>query len=306
MNRDRAVHGPFGHRWVRRTIGLVSLGSVLLAATAALLNFGIDNSVSVWFPEDDPALREYREALETFGPREWMLALVEPSTVDAAELHHLVQRWTDQPDVHQVVPADRAIAEAPASAFLIEVTNDLDTHEGYRESLVDDLRHATRGLPSIDGLRLAGVPVINGELNRAARRDMMLFFPTATLIVALVGFLLFGNARDTAVLLAICLGTVTATLGALFATGTPLNMVTIMLPTILIALSVADVVHLVQSFHTVHRAGSDPWASAWSAARTIAAPCAGTTLTTAAGFLALSGSSVSPVRQLAYFASGFL
>jgi predicted RND superfamily exporter protein len=308
MNRDHDARGPFAHRRVRRAVVLFPVVGLLFAAAAAVLNFGIDNSVSVWFPEDDPALLDYRQALETFGPREWMFALVEPTAagaaLDAAELEHLVERWIDQPDVHRVVPAATALDGAPAGAFLVEVTNDLDTHRGYREALVDDLRGATVGLSSISGVRLAGTPVINGELNRAARRDMMLFFPAVTLFVALVGFLLFGNERDTAVLLAICLGTVTATLGALLATGTPLNMVTIMLPTILIALSVADVVHLVQSFHAVHRDGSDALASAWSAARAIAAPCAGTTLTTAAGFLALSGSSVAPVRQLAFFASG--
>ncbi len=132
---------------------------------------------------------------------------------------------------------------------------------------------------------------------------MFLFFPLVTLLLALVAALWFRNVQDTAVLLSIALGTVVMTEGLLIGTGTPLNMITIMLPTILIALSVADAVHLIHAFHEARAKGADADDAAGLAARAVALPCAGTTLSTIAGFLAFSGSAVVPVFQLAVYAS---
>jgi predicted RND superfamily exporter protein len=80
-------------------------------------------------------------------------------------------------------------------------------------------------------------------------------------------------------------------------------MITIMLPTVLIALSVADAIHLIQAFHAARSRVEDSVSAATQAVKSIAWPCAGTTLTTIAGFLAFAGSSVLPVFQLAVFAS---
>jgi len=75
------------------------------------------------------------------------------------------------------------------------------------------------------------------------------------------------------------------------------------LPTVLIALSVADVVHLIHAFHAERRSAEHSVSAAKQAVKSIAWPCAGTTLTTIAGFLAFSGSTVLPVFQLSVFAS---
>jgi predicted RND superfamily exporter protein len=150
-------------------------------------------------------------------------------------------------------------------------------------------------------VRIAGTAVINGELNRAARRDMLLFFPLVALFVALLGVAIFRNARDTAVLLSVALGTVGITQGLLIAAGYALNMITIMLPTVLIALSVADAIHLIHAFHGARAAAPTSAAAATRAVCAVAGPCAGTSLTTMAGFLAFAGSSVRPVFQLAVF-----
>jgi uncharacterized protein len=103
------------------------------------------------------------------------------------------------------------------------------------------------------------------------------------------------------VLLSVTLGTVVLTTGLMIGVGYPLNMVTIMLPTVLIALSVADTTHLIHAFHAARDDGVDGGVAAERAVRVIAWPCAGTTLTTVAGFLAFAGSSVLPVFQLAVF-----
>ncbi len=55
------------HRWV------IALWLALVGASAAvyIAGFRIDNSVAIWFLEDDPELQSYRAYNADFGEREW-------------------------------------------------------------------------------------------------------------------------------------------------------------------------------------------------------------------------------------------
>lgn len=310
----------FSIAWVRRAVLGLWLAATVAASGICVWRFRIDNSVGVWFATDDPALADYRRFLENFGNREWALVGLERTAAEAAALtrdrNELVSRLNRMKHVHWVLSASdfaaeselvrrflRPAADGPYEALLVRITNDIDSQDGYREELITEIREAAEAFPTIERAHVAGTAVINGELNRAARRDMLLFFPAVAAFVALLGGFIFRNARDTAVLLSVSLGTVVLTQGLLMGVGYPLNMITIMLPTVLIALSVADTIHLIHAFHTARRRGADGIAASGRAVKAIAWPCAGTTLTTIAGFMAFSGSSVLPVFQLAVFAS---
>lgn len=303
---------------VRRAMLGCWLAATVAAIGISIVGFRIDNSVAVWFAADDPALRDYRRFLGDFGNREWMLVVLQQDASNRAALvadrDALVASLDQMEHIHWVLsssnfPAQSELVrkflkpnpESPYEALLLQITNDIDTQDGYREALVSEIRKVAAEFPTIEQAHVAGTAVINGELNRSARRDMFLFFPAVALFVALIGGLIFRNLRDTAVLLSVSLGTVIVTEALLIGTGYPLNMVTIMLPTVLIALSVADAVHLIHAFHSTRSDVGDSASAAVRAVRSIALPCAGTSLTTIAGFLAFSGSSVLPVFQLAVF-----
>jgi predicted RND superfamily exporter protein len=305
---------------MRRAVLVAWLTLTVAAAVVAILQFRIDNSVGVWFATDDPALADYRRFLDDFGQREWTVVALQrepaPDALIRADREAMVSRLRQMEHVHRVLsvsdfPQTSELARrflkpdphSPYEALLLWITNDIDTVDGYREDLVAGIRAVAVDYPTVAQVHVAGTAVINGELNRAARRDMLLFFPTVSLFVFLLGIVLFRNLRDTAVLISVSLGTVIVTQGFLIGVGYPLNMITIMLPTVLIALSVADAIHLIHAFHRAHASAGDSRAAAGQAVRAIAWPCAGTTLTTIAGFLAFAGSSVLPVFQLALFAS---
>jgi hypothetical protein len=93
------------------------------------------------------------------------------------------------------------------------------------------------------------------------------------------------------------------TLGLVAATGTAFNILTIMMPTVLIALSVANLVHLVHAFHHHRAESADVRGAATLAVREVRLPGLGTTLTTVIGFLSLAISDMPPVRQLALFSA---
>lgn len=312
--------GLFALASVRKAILGLWLTATVVAAGICFLGFKIDNSVGVWFPTDDPALTDYRRFLRDFGNSEWVLVALRRGAGDREALtsdrDELVSRLSQIEHVHWVLSSSnfpeesdlvrkflRPDPQSPHEALLLQITNDIDRQDGYREVLLAEIRRVSEGLPTVEQVHVAGTAVINGELNRAARRDMFLFFPAVAVFMALLGGLFFRNVRDTAVLLCVSLGTVVLTQGLLIGVGYSLNMITIMLPTVLIALSVADAIHLIHAFHAVRSRVGDSVSAATRAVKSIAWPCAGTTLTTIAGFLAFSGSSVLPVFQLAIFAS---
>jgi len=69
---EASRHDGPSERWVesiyRRWVvwSVLLLGVTLLSGWLAL-RVGVDNSVEIWFLEDDPALQSYREFQETFG-----------------------------------------------------------------------------------------------------------------------------------------------------------------------------------------------------------------------------------------------
>ena len=298
----------FSRRWSQAIVG-VWLTIIVAAGTIAVVRFRIDNSVSVWFGTRDPALVSYRQAGHDFGDREWLLVVLDqvgaPSPAAdrdrdalAAAIRGLthtgmVITTADAPDTSALV---RTLLRPPHAgthqALLVQVANDLDRQDGYREQLLDQIRARAATLPTVRTVHIAGTAAINGELNRSARQDMFRFFPIVVLMLAVFAWLVFRNIRDTAALLATAFGTVLISAGALAAAGHSLNMVTVMLPTLLIALSVADAVHLIHVFHHGTSIGD--------ALRSIWKPALGTTLTTVAGFLSFATSDVLPIRQLAF------
>ena len=72
-------------RWIsaiakrRRTMQVLLIVVTVVAAFGAS-RLGVDNAVDIWFPQDDPALAEYRQFLDTYGNDEVVVIAVHDST----------------------------------------------------------------------------------------------------------------------------------------------------------------------------------------------------------------------------------
>jgi predicted RND superfamily exporter protein len=306
-------------RFARPMAGLW-LALTLFGAACFLLRFDLNNSVGVWFPKHDPALTEYERFLDTFGPWEWSLLLLESDTAPdpalLAEVGALAESLAVMPSIRQVVDARGFSTPSGASAapvsgppwvlpLLLETANDIHRGDDFRREMLAAIDRRVAGCPGIRSHTVVGTSVINVGLNRSARRDMMLFFGLVFVLLAGVSRVMLRSWRDTAVLLATASAPVTVTLGLLAGSGRSFNILTIMMPTVLIALSVANLVHLVHVFHRHRRIRPcRPHEAALRAVREVRLPALGTTLTTVIGFLSLAPSDMPPVRQLALFSAG--
>jgi len=152
-------------------------------------------------------------------------------------------------------------------------------------------------------LRLAGLPHYVAHRVATVRADQGFFLPIATLMAALVLFWLIP--RWTLALQAVLVAplTVLSTIGTMSLCGVGITMLTAVLPTLLLAIAVADGVHLVGRFLELRREGWAPHAAAEEAMVRTFFPCLLTTLTTALGFLSLCVAQMSDLVDLGLFAA---
>ena len=183
------------------------------------------------------------------------------------------------------------------TAVLVQSDNFLHDLEPYRLELVDTVHRLVSARSSVRSHAFAGTTVINAELNRSARRDALRFYVLVTVMVLLFGWLALRDLRDLSIVMAVLAVAVLGPMGGIALFGIPFNMVTILLPLILVSLSVCDVIHVVNAFHGERRERSAEDA-ARAAVSSLWTPCLWTSIVTVAGMLSLALSSVAPIRQM--------
>lgn len=188
------------------------------------------------------------------------------------------------------------------TAVLIQNENRLFEQTAYRMRLVDGIRAIFAEYPTLRSVALAGNTAINAELNRAALRDIVVYNTLISLALLLSGYLFLRHLRDIAILLAVVTGSVVPVVGLVGALGIPVNIVTAMVPVVLVSISASAVIHLINEFHHRRCAGQDTEALA-EILRRLFWPSFFTTLTTVVGFLSLAFSEVIPLRQLGLIAA---
>ncbi len=160
-----------------------------------------------------------------------------------------------------------------------------------------------RGGP--EEILITGRPIIEGVFGVYMPQDMKQMQPMILALLALLLFLSFRNIRGVLIPLAVVVLSELWMLGTMAAAGIPVYTVTTLLPILILAVGIADSVHLLT--HIRVEAGRDPTVGKQQAIISgmtgMAAPILMTTLTTAAGFLAMLTSDLLPMRYFGLFAA---
>ena len=152
-------------------------------------------------------------------------------------------------------------------------------------------------------LHLFGGPEIVVAVFDITRRD------TWVLTIApfvLVGLLLLGLLRSVrgALLPLVCIAaTGLATFAAMAATNHPINLVTAMLPSLLMVIGVADVIHVLVGYRESLDQGLERHDAVVQTVARVGWPCLLTSLTTAVGFGSLVLSDIPQVQEFGGFAA---
>ncbi|WP_237144025.1 efflux RND transporter permease subunit [Pontibacter pamirensis] len=310
----------------------------------------VDNSLTVWFLEDDPALIPYRTFQERFGNDEVIILVVKDKKSLLSQKHFnafikLSEELETIPEVAGVLgPGNATIAtysplgsttrslltsntdtaqvkmtltEQPilrqqfftdnykAARFLI-VLKTLPDFDIRRGEIIDNVEQVIAQHLTGDSYHLGGVGVIFAGLNKLSQQDFGFFLGLGYLMMFLLILIIYRKP----LLLVYALGTVALatymTLGIYGALGFRLNLMTTLLPIIIILLGIMDVLHVLNErnqLSQINQENLNPKEAALAALSHVFRPCLFTSLTTMAGFLALAVSPMAILQSFGVFAA---
>ena len=321
-----------------------------------LKDLAVDNSLAIWFLDDDPHFVRYRNFQEKFGNDDVVTFLVsDEETLFTRENLTLIRRLSETLEeldsVARVISLARVryIAPGAEDELVIEPLYDADpAAEGdverirtrvtawpalerflvsadsrsslvvvklkvfenidiIRGTIISDVEQAARGVLEDAGkpLHMGGIGVIYNAVNNAAIKDSGTFQSLSYLMIFICIALFVGTLGSVLLALAVLVLSMVLTLGVFSLMGHSINMVTMILPTLIMVIGVADLVHIVS--HYLREIRANPALAKTEAMRAtlgrVLRPCLLTTVTTAAGFAALLASPMAVVRDFGLYAA---
>ncbi|MCA8920936.1 MAG: MMPL family transporter [Planctomycetes bacterium] len=308
------------------------LGSLVALAPRPL----VDNAVDAWFPSRDPRIQDLRAFQARFGADE--VVVVELRGDSLTEVVRLAEEvelaLAEQAGVARVIGPAQAFStelqilgdpelardgmqfvawafqgplnhslnllrpDLPAARVLaVLAPADAATRAAFARRL-DALREEARAAGV--GLRVAGQPLVNLELDRAGAEVETRSMPWLVGASVLLLLLLTRSARRSLALLAPVGLCVLALDGVLGLCGASSNLIVAIVKPLTFVILLATGYHLLVAYEDLRRAGAGGWSAARQAVRAKATACALALSTTAVGFGSLATSDIVPIRTFGW------
>lgn len=325
-------------RWA--VVGFVALTTLVAGILASKVRF--DNSIEIWFLEGDPELASYNQFTERFGGDEFVVIGMAADDVFSRPVLESIERLTQLaaakphvlgvrsltsvafPEPHAGLPEDAMLGaarerllgsavergwlvtpDAKVTAVLVSMAREGNTVEG-KNALVGALRELVeveRGRSPGIRFFMAGTPVLDEAFFRYNNRDLTLLLPLSITLVLLVGLVAFRRPGAALLQLAVVAVAVIWVFGLMGLLGLKMSVISTVLPPLLLAIGVANSVHIISEYYRRIAAGSPRNRAVAESAGHLLKPCFFTSLTTVAGLLSLLVSPMQPVREFAALAA---
>ena len=184
-----------------------------------------------------------------------------------------------------------------AAAIYVRAIEDVDM-EPFAEAVEEVvLRYQVEDLR----ISIAGVPHMNLTLGRSMRRDLGLFVPLVVLAIVVVLYAAFRWRWGVLIPFTVVGLSVLWTVGLMAICSVPLTVLSFILPVVLMAIGIADGIHVLSRYREEIRNGNGVETAILRTMRSMQRPVVMTSLTTAAGFLALLNAYMIPQRMFGLF-----
>ncbi len=289
--------------------------------------FGADDALGIAFkserlfsPEILTFIRELTEALEEIPEVEDVLSLTNVEDIRGGQGVFIVE-----PLVGEEIPTSaqrlawikkRALSnplirgnlistDGQATMILVRPAfhgEDEDLEARLLEAVEKKIKEIRARFPGAPRLHLAGWPVIDVKMAAYMNSDLAVFIPLTYVLMALLLYLFLRRIRAVVGILAVMTLSLVWTMAALNLVGGAMSPMTAILSPLIMALSLADGVHLTSRFYLeLDRPGAKPQKNfsdlVVKAVGESWRPCLLTSLTTAAGFLSLVTSRIPAIRH---------
>ncbi|MCK4889298.1 MAG: MMPL family transporter, partial [Candidatus Aminicenantes bacterium] len=166
--------------------------------------------------------------------------------------------------------------------IIAEIKDDVFSQEFYHRIL-----ELSKEYEGPEKIYVAGSPIVEGTMAYLGPKDMQKMVPIVILIIIIVLLVLLRSFKATLLTLLVVLFSTILTFGLMAAVGIPIYAVSTMIPVMLIAIGVADGIHLFSHLHLFMK--KNPSASRKDAVNDMIhgmwKPVVMTSVTTAVGFI---------------------
>lgn len=158
-----------------------------------------------------------------------------------------------------------------------------------------------------DNIYISGLPYMSLVLTRLMGDDLKVLIPLVILMIVIVLYLSFRNLRGVLLPLFVVIISAVWTLGLMAIFDVPVTIVSFILPVILMAIGIADAIHVLNRYREETAKGLLKREAILNTMKEMRGAVVMTSLTTMGGFLALLSSYLIPQRQFGLFtAAGVL
>jgi hypothetical protein len=185
----------------------------------------------------------------------------------------------------------RNLVSVDGRSFAINVVLE-EGSERYYETILAAIDRELRG----SRYWVSGVPIFRMEADRRTRGQIVWLVPWSLVAIGSLLFLIFRSWRAVAISLGTSAVGTLLVMGFMGGLGARLTITTIVLPSVLLALSSAYTIHLLTA-----AIGRDDRADVVGSMERVALPIALSALTTALGFVAVAFVEIEAVRQIGIF-----
>lgn len=331
---------------IKWRLAIIAILLVLMAISGyqTLQKLRVDNSLGIWFLEDDPSYKAYIDFQENFGSDEIYIAMLPvANALDEAALKTLSQLH-EGIDALPYVKTTFSLAKAKYPNYANDKITFSDLYTNKRsekglKSLFSKLPNITAQLvtkdyknhffyiqlnptPTIEAKRkdiageirnviekhysqyyLTGPPVLNEAYSTGIYKESLTFGVLTVLVITLMLLFLLPSKRYLIVSLLSVAVPVSLLFGLITSLGYALNMISMLIPTILMVYSVSDAVHVINIYHKegLKNEGLSKIDLLALTIRKSFTPCFYTTLTTFVGYFALYLSPLPAFKNMGIF-----
>ncbi len=183
--------------------------------------------------------------------------------------------------------------------IIAEIKDDVFTPEFYKKILELTDSYETEDIK----IHVAGRPIVEGTMAMLGPSDMKKMVPIVLIVITLVLFFMLRSLKSTLLTMSVVFFSTLWAFGTMAISGIPIYAVSTMIPVMLIAIGVADGIHLYSHLQLFLR--KNPGASKKEATSDMLGhmwkPVVMTSLTTAIGFISLLSSEVYPIKYFGIF-----
>lgn len=333
---------------IRFRAGIILLLAIGLAISACQIvrHISIDNSLSIWFLDNNPAYQEYLVFQEQQGSDQIIVIMVPTDDPFSKEHIDKLKKLHVASDSLSYIHTTLSLANAQYPLYAnnklyFRDIYSVDRNSEWMNNLLDDLPEFKKQLITPDQsftffylqlnsgkvieknrreyikeitelirktlgpVRITGPPILNEAFSVSIYKESNFFAVMTVLMIITLLFFLLPHWSYIPIAFSSVLITTGITLGLMVTFGHSLNLISMLIPTILMVYCISDSVHVINIFHK-HRnefPNQNRETQIIQALNKSLQPCFYTTLTTIIGYLALSLSPLPAFKVTGFYTS---